>query len=512
MGKRKTQEEFLKDIKRRGNPNVIILGKYQSWDKPVECTCKKHSDFTWEATPLNLIHGTGCPKCAREKGKELRKTNEEFLQQMKETGNPNVIVLEEYKGNRTKLRCQCKSNPNHIWYATPANLQKGRGCPFCRNEKNGKMFSISEEEFLRRFNATGHPDELEIIGKYEKLDKKIQVRCKKDREHIFEMAPHFLIQGHHCPYCTGHKVQKTNCLNTLRPDLIQFLKNKEDGEKVKLNSTIELELVCPDCGKERKMPTKDLVHQGFSCQFCGDGVSFPNKFIRNMLSMLGVEFVPEWGPKWAERKRYDVMFMYEGQPIIIEMDGAFHTKESQFKTLERTQESDKKKEELAKENGCKLIRIDCVISDAKTIFKNILDSELSVLLNLQDFDYIECGRRSSTSLIAEVCHYYNKHPEATVKELSNIFGIATNTVLRYLRKGKELQICSGFVLEKSPRNKKIKVFQKSIKKEKIYSSCKDLTRFFERDFGREISHRTLYRILHGEKSKNWNDFEIIELQ
>ena len=512
MSAKKTHEQFLQEMEERGNPNVVILGKYQTTMTPIKCTCKKHPNTVWETAPLNLLHGTGCPECAKEKGKELRKTNEEFLQRMKETGNPNVIVLEEYKGNRIKLKCQCKKNSSHIWYATPANLQKGRGCPLCRNEKVGKMFSIDEKEFLYRFNKTGHPDELEILGKYERSDKEIQVKCKKDPRHLFKIKPYFLIQGCHCPYCTGRRVNETNSLNSLRPDLTLFLKNKSDGDRVTLSSDEILDVKCPNCGYEKKTQTKTLVRGGFSCPICGDGISFPNKFIRNMLTMLGVDFVPEWSPEWAGRRRYDVMFMYNNQPVIVEMDGSFHQRESPYKTLEKNQKSDKEKEELAKKNGCKLIRINCDQSHGKAIFNNILKSELAEMFDLRNFDRIECEIRSVKSLLVQVCKYYNEHPTATTKEMASLFQIGTPVILKYLRKGKELGICTVPVKEKQKQRKSIKVIQTFSKVEKSYKSIADLLRSFENDFDETISENTLYRATHPKNETgiyHWRNFEFI---
>ena len=441
-----------------------------------------------------------------------RKTHEEFLEQMKEIGNPNVIVLEEYKGNQIKLKCQCKSNPEHIWYATPANLLKGKNCPYCKHERTRKRLSIDEKEFLRRFNETGHPDELEILGKYERSDKKILVRCKKDARHVFEVKSTLLVQGHHCPYCTGHKVNETNCLSVLRPDLVQYLKNKQDGNKVTLQSQIKLEVKCPNCGFEKTMIVGELTNQGFSCPICGDGISFPNKFIRNMLTMLGVDFIPEWSPEWAGRRRYDVMFMYNNQSVIVEMDGAFHTKESQYKTLKRNQKTDKEKEELAKKNGCKLIRINCDQSHGKAIFNSILKSELSKMFDLTEFDYIECEIRSVKSLLVQICKYYNEYPAASTKELASLFQISISAVLRYLRKGKELGICTVPVKEKQKQKKSVKVIQTTSKIEKNYKSIADLVRSFKDDFGKAISENTLYRATHPKNETgiyHWRDFEFI---
>lgn len=316
----------------------------------------------------------------------------------------------------------------------------------------------------------------------------------------------------HCPYCTGHRVDNTNSLNALRLDLTQFLKNKEDGDKVTLKSEVVLELKCPNCGFEKNQTAKELTRYGFSCLVCGDNISFPNKFIRNMLKMLNIPFVSEWKDSWTEGKRYDVKFEKEGQNILVEMDGGFHKRETQYKTLKTNQETDRLKDELAKKNGYKLIRINCGISDAKIIFKNIKNSELSDILDLKDFNWKECAIRSSKSILVEICKFYNINPNISMKELGKKFDVNPVTALKYLRKGKEIGLCFVPVKGKRRRNKSLKVINKVTNKEIIYSSMKELIQNFEKDFEKTISERTLYRVLKRDNSNNsWSDFEFIEL-
>ena len=39
-------------------------------------------------------------------------------------------------------------------------------------------------------------------------------------------------------------------------------------------------------------------------------------------------FIAEYSPYWAGRKRYDNYFEYNGQAYILEMDGAWHYKDN----------------------------------------------------------------------------------------------------------------------------------------------------------------------------------------
>ena len=134
------------------------------------------------------------------------------------------------------------------------------------------------------------------------------------------------------------------------------------------------------------------------------------------------------------------------------------------------------------------------------------------MFDLRNFDRIECEIRSVKSLLVQVCKYYNEHPTATTKEMASLFQIGTPVILKYLRKGKELGICTVPVKEKQKQRKSIKVIQTFSKVEKSYKSIADLLRSFENDFDETISENTLYRATHPKNETgiyHWRNFEFI---
>lgn len=69
MGKKKTHEQFIEEVKLK-NPNVIILEKYIKDSEKIKCGCKKNKKHIWLTTATNLIHKTkptGCPYCCGQK-------------------------------------------------------------------------------------------------------------------------------------------------------------------------------------------------------------------------------------------------------------------------------------------------------------------------------------------------------------------------------------------------------------------------------------------------------------
>ena len=60
---KKTNETFIEEMNRI-NPAITFLDEYKGRDNKISCKCKKCENI-WLAMPRNLLHGTGCPNCAR---------------------------------------------------------------------------------------------------------------------------------------------------------------------------------------------------------------------------------------------------------------------------------------------------------------------------------------------------------------------------------------------------------------------------------------------------------------
>ena len=237
-------------------------------------------------------------------------TNEQFLQKLKDLGRDDIEPLEEYINAHTKIRFKCLKNSKHgTWLASPTNILSGCGCPECKKESISEKLSITHEEFIDRHKDSFNKN-IEIIGRYERNDTPILVRCKKESSHQWLMSCDDLIAGRGCPFCRGLRVDQNNCVASIRPDLIKYFKNKEDSFKYTLNSSKKVQLKCPNCGYEKATIVQNLTKRGFSCSMCGDGISYPNKFIRNMLDMLGIPFESEWSNEKCKGCFYDVKFEY----------------------------------------------------------------------------------------------------------------------------------------------------------------------------------------------------------
>ena len=61
---KRTHEQFVEEMKCI-NPNIIILSHFENTNKKVKCKCLIDG-YIWEALPLNLLKGVGCPLCSNK--------------------------------------------------------------------------------------------------------------------------------------------------------------------------------------------------------------------------------------------------------------------------------------------------------------------------------------------------------------------------------------------------------------------------------------------------------------
>lgn len=128
MPKRKTNEEFIKELKEK-LPKVIPLEKYSNNHTKIKCKCLIHNKI-YMNTPKRLLNGScGCDECVKEvKRKNKLKTNEQFLQELFKR-NIDVIPLEKYKGNNSRILFKCSCGD--LWETTPERVLLGNHCKKC---------------------------------------------------------------------------------------------------------------------------------------------------------------------------------------------------------------------------------------------------------------------------------------------------------------------------------------------------------------------------------------------
>ena len=248
-----------------------------------------------------------------------------------------------------------------------------------------------------------------------------------------------------CPYCAGIKVSENiNSISAVCPDLVKYFIDKEFPKTHTISSNVKTKLKCPNCGYE-KIATPLSMKGKFYCPQCSDGVSYPNKFLREVLKQLNVDNTIEYQPEWGKPYFYDNYFELNGQKYIIEIDGAYHYEgarnDAMFKKINSdTSKRDNIKNKLALEHNIILIRIDAQKSDPDYIKDKILTSEMSNLFDLSQIDWDLCNKNSLLSKVIEACNLLNEG--FSINDIAKKLQVSSCTIRNYLKKGHKLNLCS----------------------------------------------------------------------
>lgn len=320
--------------------------------------------------------------------------------------------------------------------------------------------------------------------------------------YVFKATEGSLKRGGRCPCCTNKVVvEGVNDIATTHPYLVKYFVNKEESKKYSAYSKKILSFKCCECGN-----TKDSVihyitaNNGFSCELCGDGFSKPEKFMSLLLKEIGCKYIPQATKrllKWAENKKYD--FYIPSLNCIIETNGIQHyVNSTRGRTLEEEKTNDIIKEKLAKDNGIKhYVVLDCRKSSLEWLKNNIMNSELPILLNFkeEDIDWNSLYSKTLDSKVKDVCDMWN-NTDKGVNTIANHLQLNRTTVLKYLKIGNELGMCTYSTKESKRRMgknncKKIYV----VELDKVFNNVEEISKAVGEDF----NPASVRRVCYGER-------------
>jgi len=248
-----------------------------------------------------------------------------------------------------------------------------------------------------------------------------------------------------CNACckTAEKVVKgINDVATTAPWMVPYFVNPNDAFIYCKSTRKKTKFKCLDCGKIYERSVAHIYStNGVKC-ICGDGQSYPNKFMYSLLEQIGVNFTTEKSFDWSENKFYDDYIEYNGLKIITEQHGRQHYDKqiNLSRCLEQEKDNDKLKRNLALSNGIDYyFVIDCRDSDKEYIKNSICQSGLLELLNVSqdDIDWEQCSSFASSNLAKSVCDYLNEHPVMKMADIASHFRVSKKTIKRYQNIGKQ---------------------------------------------------------------------------
>ena len=238
-------------------------------------------------------------------------------------------------------------------------------------------------------------------------------------------------------------------ISVTNPELVKYFLHSEDTHKYSAHCGKKVKMICPVCGAIKEQVIEHLTDRGFSCPVCSDGISWPEKFMYNVLKQIKIQFAREitnkrCGFEWADNYRYDFYFELDDEKYFIEMDGGFHFSDA-FNSYKYAQATDTIKNTLAKEHGINIIRINCDYKDVEQRFhfvkNSIIHSDLNSLLDLDKVDWDQANRDAVNSYIIETAKMWNSGVYDK-KQIAKILDVSVCAVKKYLLLATEAGICN----------------------------------------------------------------------
>lgn len=294
MPKKKTHEEFCKQIKELVGDEYTVIGRYISSKVPVKMrhNCNKCDNYEWSPISGNFIsHGQRCPKCAGN----AKKTHEKFVQEIFDLVGNEYTVIGKYVNTNTNLliKHNCNSCNNYKWPVKPSNFLFGGRCPKCANK-----VKRTTEQFIQEVKDLVE-DKYTVLGEYINTNTKIlmQHNCEKCNNHKWEIAPDcFLNRNIRCPVCANdvisQKLTKSHSkfidevfdLVGKEYDILSDYKNTHIKIKIRHNSS--------NCNNYEYEVTPHDFLQGKRCTKCNESTG--EQTIRKYLENNNIKFEKEY--------------------------------------------------------------------------------------------------------------------------------------------------------------------------------------------------------------------------
>ena len=305
---------------------------------------------------------------------------------------------------------------------------------------------------------------------YKSTHKKVWLFCLKNNYHNYDRCGNKIgylttcndfYNKYRCPYCSSKKAHHKDSLAHNYPNIAKMISISEnnltfeDCYNISCHSAKKFYFKCHDCDKVslNKVSLYQVINQGYSCSHCRDEITIPNKWIRNLLNMLNIDFISECKFYYlGYRKSVDVFI--PSKNLIIEMDGNYGN---------HTFEYDYWRDFLnIKYGGYKTIRVNLKNNYTHNEF-NCLKEEtiksLSNILDLNNLDWNELWSRCQNNYCVCSWNLWNSGIHDTSKIAKEI-GVSRSSVIKYLNTGLQLKKCSY-----SP---KLSMIERSNKRKMLY--------------------------------------------
>ncbi|MGI5906710.1 MAG: hypothetical protein ACOX85_10715, partial [Candidatus Pararuminococcus gallinarum] len=275
---------------------------------------------------------------------------------------------------------------------------------------------------------------------------------------------------------------------------------------------LKADFYCPECGKIVKGKNINNVYQRrrVQCPYCGDGISYPERYIHALLTQMQIPFVRQYTVKFQENGRkthYKYDFYDQERNIFIETHGAQHFVPHVFErvgraSLEKIQQRDHEKRRMAVEQlGIGYIDLDCRKSDPDWMKAEVM-KKLS-FYPLETVDWKRVQREANSSITLQLITLCQQG--YTQKQAGEIVHLHQGTVCQKLQQAKEDGLFDGITprLLRTEENKRRKEEKKDRFAEELERREEQKRKIEERRIekkkaGQILKHNELVEAIRGK--------------
>lgn len=159
----------------------------------------------WFASPNNVLHKTGCPRCNGGTA-----YSEDQLSDIKKSMELRGITFSEYKNSSTPVEFSCQFH--HKWKTKFQSVKDGTGCPYCSTRPPLTKDDINKKLYERN---------IKLVGDYKSCHTKTMFVCNEGHNWL-SIPDNIFRKEQGCPHCY---------LDFTKPAFIYVLEISDENEK-----------------------------------------------------------------------------------------------------------------------------------------------------------------------------------------------------------------------------------------------------------------------------------------
>lgn len=294
MSRKKTHEEFVREIEEKYPNQFILLSDYNGRENRINVKCKK-CGREWSPRAKDLLNGYGCRVC------KARLTHEQFMEKFNMQNDKNIEILSEYVCSSEPIMVRCLEC-SYEWDTKPESLLSNHGCPRC-----GKSLKKTTRIFYDEVNEK-FPGRYTILSEYVNCNKKITIKCNVCN-YTWDITPSSLLYNGGCPNC--FKLNQSNIMRNAKLNPENCFANGDEvlikewqycvqfpllkPQDFSCGSNLLCHWKCSVCGYEWETSVNNRTN-GHNCPSCTNKKKRSHtEFLDEIIDMLGkIEVLEEY--------------------------------------------------------------------------------------------------------------------------------------------------------------------------------------------------------------------------